>query len=132
MTIEEEIARTLDQHHHVYDSDRGMDLGCFCGAVDEYNADDEHSAHLAQILAPLLNRVRAEAAAEALESAADHINRDFQYLPSWGAAWKAGERTRDWEIGCTRTLIDTIDWLRARAASVRAATIEQNSEGNVT
>lgn len=86
----------------------------------------------AAALAPLLNRVRAEGAAEALESAADRINRDFQHLPSWDAAWEAGERTRDWEIGCTRTLIDTVDWLRARAASVRADAIEQNSEGNET
>lgn len=96
------------------------------------NMTEALSSVPADVLRERDRRVRAEGAAEALESAADHINRDFQHLPSWDAAWEAGERTRDWEIGCTRTLIDTVDWLRARAASVRADAIERNSEGSET
>lgn len=79
-----------------------------------------------QIMAsPVIRRIQAEAGAKALERAADAINKDFQSLPSWDATYKAGERTEDWENGCTRTLVDTMDWLRARAASIRADRIER-------
>ena len=63
----------------------------------------------------------AEVSARALNDAADAINRDFQNLPSWDASWKAGERDQSWMNASTRTTIDTIDWLHARASSVLAA-----------
>ena len=59
--IEEEIARTLVEHDHDYDSDCGLDFGCACGAIDEYKSGAEHTDHLTEVLSPLLNRVRAEA-----------------------------------------------------------------------
>lgn len=110
MSIEEELAHTLDQHHHVYDSDRGMDFGCTCEAIDEYESDEEHPRHLAQILAPLLNRVRAEA----LREAADHLEATTELLnPNRGSELAY--------INCTR--------IDARELRELADNIEQNSEG---
>ena len=69
-----------------------------------------------------------EAAAHALEDAADAINRDFQSLPSWGESYRKGTRTQEWMTGGTRMTLDTIDWLRARAAAIRAAAPDHQAE----
>lgn len=62
MNIEEEIARALDKHGHVYDSDCGDDFGCACGVIDDYdNSTMTHAQHLAAALMPLFRRAQAEA-----------------------------------------------------------------------
>ena len=60
----------------------------------------------------------AEVAAKALEDAADQIDKDFQSLPSWDESYRDGTRTQEWETGGTRMIVDTLDWLRARAAAI--------------
>ncbi|WP_382307317.1 hypothetical protein [Herbiconiux sp. UC225_62] len=66
-----------------------------------------------------LTRVKAEAAAEALEASASDIDAHFQDLPSWLDSYRAGERTQEWMTGASRMVNDAIARIHARAAEIR-------------
>ena len=70
-------------------------------------------------LAETLTAHDREVAAKALEDAADHINREFQNLPSRDEAWRNGYRTDEWMSGGVRMVTDAVNGLRARAAALR-------------
>ena len=45
------LVEVLAAHRHSYDSDCGMDYGCSCGAIQDYDeADTDHTAHLADVI----------------------------------------------------------------------------------
>lgn len=45
------LVGVLAAHRHSYDSDCGMDYGCSCGAIQDYDeADTDHTAHLADVI----------------------------------------------------------------------------------
>lgn len=120
MDIEAEIARVIDEHSHIYDSDCGMDFGCECGSIDDYdNSTTTHAQHLAEVLSPLLNRVRAEAAARALRKAREAINHTRNVPSLITLADKFGGYHQGERSG-----LEMAEGIIAR--------IEQNSEGNET
>ena len=94
MAIEEEIARVIDK------------------AFDDWQGEESEAAFVTARLAPLLNRVRAEALREAAtaqeEASMDPRDTPLPHEDGW-------------------RFITVGDWLRSRADR-----IEQNSEGSET
>ena len=74
-SIRDEMKVLLDDHSHCYDSDCGMDFGCSCDAIDDYdNSAIEHAGHLADVLlaSPVTRRIQAEAWGEGHAAGRDY------------------------------------------------------------
>jgi hypothetical protein len=71
----DEIARAMHGHwFKVYDSRSPRDVGCVCGwrqEADDHNRD-RHNAHLAQVLAPLVEQAMVAAEQVGREDNAEH------------------------------------------------------------
>lgn len=47
----DKLADLLADHQHDYDSDCGVDGGCSCGEIKDYDETDKtHAEHLAEVL----------------------------------------------------------------------------------
>lgn len=108
MSVEEEIARVIDK------------------ALDDWQGEGSEVAFVTARLSPLLNRVRAEAAAQALRGFAEWL--DGGTPRAWDFHHPCDPPGVKWEPNSE----DKTAMRIADSAREVAATIEQNSEGNET
>lgn len=112
------VAEVLDLHHRreVHDHNATMiGWGCVCGwGAEGGYALPDHEAHVAALIAPLLDQARAEGAAEAEAALSDRDELEVKVMQvrasadAWWGKFEQAQADLDQLMAAVRTLAD--DW----------------------